>query len=150
MKRQKYLTYFKLHCIHPMAYRPWRFSKKSELFWRMKWGKGPNTALWTISDCSRLHLLGFEYLQLPRTSRETEKAAAILVSVGGIEIKNISILGWGICWILWIPIHLSLLCVEISIQVVRGQDKMLHTWASSWYRVRMWLEWTTSRRRFFC
>lgn len=82
----------------------------------MKWGKGPNTASWTIPGISATHLLGLEYLQWPRTPRETERAATVLTSIGEIEIQNISILGWGNCCILWIPIHLSLLCLEISIQ----------------------------------
>lgn len=52
-----------------------------------------------------------------------QKAVTLLISVGETELQSIIFRERGI---FWIPIHLSLLCMEISIQIVGGQ-KIWHT-----------------------
>lgn len=83
----------KCHSMHSVAYRPWHLSKNWNCFEEWSEEKGPNTALWTTPDILGLHLLGLEYLKLLRTSRETEMAATLLVSVGETETQNTNFLG---------------------------------------------------------
>lgn len=80
------------------------------------------TACWTIPDILGLHLLGSWVSSTPQDI-EGNKRLLLLISVGEIELQSIIFRERGI---FWIPIHLSLLCMEISIQIVGGQ-KIWHT-----------------------
>lgn len=99
--------------------------QKIELICQLKWGEGPH-AWGSMLDYPRHFRFASPWnLGIFNSSGHPgkQKTATLLVSVEEIEPQNIYFWRWGIYWI---PIHLGLLCMEISIQIVGGQ-KIWHT-----------------------
>lgn len=81
------------------------------------------TACWTIPDILGLHLLGSWLSSTPQDIKGNKRLLHFLFQQ---EKQNSKVSYFGKEGFFWIPIHLSLLCMEISIQIVGGQ-KIWHT-----------------------
>lgn len=125
MKILKYLTHLNHHRMLFTAHGPQHVFKKLELICKMKWGEGPHA--WdSMLDYPRHFRVASPWnLGIFNSSgnQGKQKAATLLVSVGEIEPGNTNFRRGGVYWI---PIHLSLLCMEISIQRVGGQKYDTH------------------------
>lgn len=138
MKILKYLTHLKHHCMLFMAYGPQRIFEKLELICKMKW-EGPHAWDRMLDYPRHFRVASPWNLDIFNSSghQGKQKAATLLASIGETERQNTNFRRWGI---IWIPIHLSLRYMEISIQIVGGQkirpapghylDKVLgHGWS---------------------